>query len=222
MQKGGAGLRHQPLSTFWDRWARLYDLTQWTNRRANAAAAARTAERIPAGARVLDCAAGTGLFSLAAAERAGFVLCTDLSEAMLERAKRKARRRGLTNLDFARRDLTALPDPDGSFDAVIAANVLHLLPAPDEAVRELWRVTAPGGRLLLPTYLQGKVGAAYGAVIKIYHGVGFHYEHAFTPETYRTFLERLGLGRATVEVIPGRLPVGLAVLQKPKPSGGPF
>ena len=77
MQKGGAGLRHQPLSTFWDRWAQLYDLTQWTNRRANAAAAARTAERIPAGARVLDCAAGTGLFSLAAAERAGFVLCTD-------------------------------------------------------------------------------------------------------------------------------------------------
>ena len=66
------------------------------------------------------------------------------------------------------------------------------------------------------------MGAAYGAVIKIYHGVGFHYEHAFTPETYRTFLERLGLGRATVEVIPGRLPVGLAVLQKPEPSGGPF
>lgn len=212
------------MSTFWDRWARFYDLTQWTNRKANAAAAARTAARIPAGARVLDCAAGTGLFSLAAAERAGFVLCTDLSEAMLEQAKRKARRRGLTNLDFARRDLTALPDPENSFDAVIAANVLHLLPAPDKAVRELWRVTAPGGRLLLPTYLQGKTGAAYGAVIKIYQGVGFHYEHAFTPETYRTFLERLDLGRVTVEVIPGRLPVGLAVLQKPAgpdPQAGP-
>ena len=176
------------MSTFWDRWARFYDCAQWSNRRVNAAAAARTAEWIPAGARVLDCAAGTGLFSLAAAERAGFVLCTDLSEAMLEQARRKARRRGLANLDFARRDLTALPDPDGAFDAVIAANVLHLLPAPEQAVRELWRVTAPGGRLLLPTYLQGKVGAAYGAVIKIYHGVGFHYEHAFTPETYRAFL----------------------------------
>ena len=211
------------MTAFWDRWARLYDLTQWTNRRANAAAAARTAERIPAGARVLDCAAGTGLFSLAAAERAGFVLCTDLSEAMLERAKRKARRRGLTNLDFARRDLTALPDPDGGFDVVIAANVLHLLPAPDEAVRELWRVTAPGGRLLLPAYLQGKAGTACGTMIRIYQGVGFHYEHAFTPETYRTLFERLNLGRVTVEVIPGRLPVGLAVLQKPvEPSGGPF
>ena len=215
MQKGGAGLRHQPLTTFWDRWARFYDLTQWTNRRANGAAAARTAELVPAGARVLDCAAGTGLFSLVAAERAGVVLCTDLSEAMLEQAKRKARRRGLTNLDFARRDLTALPDPDGAFDAVIAANVLHLLPESEEAVRELWRVTAPGGRLLLPTYLQGKTGAAYGAVIKIYQGVGFHYEHAFTPETYRAFLERLGLGRVTVEVVPGRLPVGLAMLRRP-------
>ncbi len=222
MQKGGAGLHHQPLSTFWDRWARFYDCTQWSNRRVNAAAAARTAALVPTGARVLDCAAGTGLFSLAAAERAASVLCTDLSEAMLEQAERKARRRGLTNLRFARRDVTALPDPEGSFDAVIAANVLHLLPSPEQAVRELWRVTAPGGRLLLPTYLQGKTGAAYGAVIKIYQGVGFHYEHAFTPETYRTFLERLNLGRVTVEVISGRLPVGLAVLQKPEPSGGPF
>lgn len=145
MQKGGAGLHHQPLSTFWDRWARFYDCTQWSNRRVNAAAAARTAALVPTGARVLDCAAGTGLFSLAAAERAASVLCTDLSEAMLEQAERKARRRGLTNLRFARRDLTALPDPEGSFDAVIAANVLHLLPAPEQAVREFWRVAAPGG-----------------------------------------------------------------------------
>ncbi len=203
------------MSTFWDRWARFYDCAQWSNRRANAAAAGRAAELIPAGARVLDCAAGTGLFSLAAAQRAGSVLCTDLSETMLQQAERKTRRRGLANLRFARRDVTALPDPDGGFDAVIAANVLHLLPEPEQAVRELWRVTAPGGRLILPTYLQGKTGTAYGTMIRIYQGVGFHYEHAFTPETYRMFLERLNLGRVTVEVIPGRLPIGLAVLQKP-------
>ena len=203
------------MSTFWDRWAGLYDLTQRSNRAVNRAAAARVAGLVPAGARVLDCAAGTGQFSLAAAERAGQVLCTDLSLPMLARARKKAERRGLTNLEFARRDVTALPDRDGSFDVVIAANVLHLLPRPEGAVRELWRVTAPGGRLILPTYLQGNAGAAYGAVIKIYHGVGFHYEYAFTPETYRTFLEGLGLGRAAVEVIPGRLPEGIGVLEKP-------
>ena len=188
------------MTTFWDRWARFYDLTQWTNRRANDAAAARTAELVPAGARVLDCAAGTGRFSL--------------SEAMLEQAERKARRRGLDNVRFARRDLAALPDPEGSFGAVIAANVLHLLPDPEQAARELWRVTAPGGRLLLPTYLQGKTGAAYGTMVRIYQGVGFHYEHAFTSETYRMLLESLNLAPVLVEVIPGRVPEGIAVLEK--------
>ena len=200
--------------TFWDRWARLYDLTQWTNRRANAAAAARTAERIPAGARVLDCAAGTGLFSLAVSGRAGQVLCTDLSLPMLDRARKKAKKRGLTNISFAQRDITALPDRDGTFEVVIAANVLHLLQKPENAVRELWRVTAPGGRLILPTYLQGRVGTAYGTMIKIYQGVGFHYEHAFTSETYQMLLESLNLAPVLVEVIPGRVPEGIAVLEK--------
>lgn len=203
------------MSAFWDRWARFYDLTQRSNRAVNRAAAARAAELVPTGARVLDCAAGTGEFSLAAAEKAASVLCTDQSLPMLERARKKAAKRGLVNISFVRRDVTDLSDPDGSFDAVIAANVLHLLPEPEKAVRELWRVTAPGGRLILPTYLQGRAGTSYGAMIKIYQGVGFHYEHAFTPETYRTFLDGLGLAPAAVEVIPGRLPEGIALLEKP-------
>ena len=161
--------------SFWDRWAWFYDLAECTNRRAYTAAAARAAELIPVGARVLDCAAGTGVFSLAAAKRAGSVLCTDQSEAMLDRARTKAAKRGMDNIRFAQRDITALSDPDEAFDAVIAANVLHLLPQPETAVRELWRVAAPGGRLILPTFLQGKVGAVYGTMIKIYQGAGIHY-----------------------------------------------
>lgn len=200
--------------TFWDRAAGLYDLFEWSNRKVNDAARTRAGELIPAGARVLDCAAGTGEFSLAATKRAGSVLCTDQSEAMLARARKKVRKRGLSNVSFARRDITALPDPDGSFDAVIAANVLHLLPDPEPAVRELWRVVAPGGRLILPTYLQGKAGTAYGAMIKIYQGVGFHYEHAFTSETYREFLERLKLAPVALEVIPGGVPEGIGILEK--------
>ena len=207
-------MRDRAVSNFWDRVAWLYDLVERSNRAVNSAAANRVAELIPYGARVLDCAAGTGEFSLAAARQAGSVLCTDQSPAMLKRARKKADRRGRTNIRFAQRDVTALSDPDSSFDAVIAANVLHLLPQPERAVQELWRVTAPGGRLILPTYLQGKVGAAYGTMIKIYQGVGFHYEHAFTSETYQMMLEGLELAPVTVEVIPGRLPEGIAVLEK--------
>ncbi len=200
--------------TFWDRIAGLYDLAEWSNRKVNAAAKVRVGALVPNGARVLDCAAGTGEFSLAAAEHAASVLCTDRSEAMLARARKKAAKRGVSNVEFAVRDITALPDPDGSFDAVIAANVLHLLPDPGPAVRELWRVTAPAGRLILPTYLQGKAGAAYGTMIKIYQGVGFHYEHAFTPETYRAFLEGLGLAPVALEVISGGVPEGIGILKK--------
>ena len=199
---------------FWDRVAGLYDWVELTNRRVNSAAAVRVARLVPEGAKVLDCAAGTGLFALAAARRADSVLCTDLSQAMLSRAEKKARKQGLSNICFAVRDLTALPEGNGGFDVVIAANVLHLLPEPETAVRELWRVTAPGGRLILPTYLQGKAEAAYGTMIKIYQGVGFHYEHAFTPGTYRTFLENLCLAPVELEVIPGRVPEGIALLEK--------
>lgn len=199
---------------FWDRVAGLYDWVELTNRRVNSAAAVRVARLVPEGARVLDCAAGTGLFALAAARRADSVLCTDLSQAMLSRAEKKARKQGLSNICFAVRDLTALPEGNGSFDVVIAANVLHLLPEPETAVRELWRVTAPGGRLILPTYLQGKAEAAYGTMIKIYQGAGFHYEHAFTPGTYRTFLENLCLAPVGLEVIPGHVPEGIALLEK--------
>lgn len=199
---------------FWDRVAGLYDWVELTNRRVNSAAAVRVARLVPEGAKVLDCAAGTGLFALAAARRADSVLCTDLSQAMLSRAEKKARKQGLSNICFAVRDLTALPEGNGSFDVVIAANVLHLLPEPETAVRELWRVTAPGGRLILPTYLQGKAEAAYGTMIKIYQGVGFHYEHAFTPGTYRAFLENLCLAPVELEVIPGHVPEGIALLEK--------
>ena len=214
-EKGGAGLRSRAVNrTFWDRWAWFYDLAERSNRKAYTGAVSRAAELVPEGGRVLDCAAGTGAFSLAAAKRAGSVLCTDQSEAMLDRARKKAAKLGLNNIGFAQRDITALSDPDGAFDAVIAANVLHLLPQPELAVRELWRVTAPGGRLILPTFLQGKAGAAYGTLIKIYQGVGFHYEHAFTPETYREFLERLEFGPVTVEVIDGKVPEGIGILEK--------
>ena len=201
--------------SFWDKIAGLYDLAEWTNAKVNAAARKRVGELVPAGGRVLDCAAGTGDFSLAAAKRAGSVLCTDLSLPMLDKARKKAAKQGLSNITFAQRDITALSDPDGSFDAVIAGNVLHLLDDPEPAVRELWRVTAPVGRLILPTYLQGNVGTTYGTMIKIYQGVGFHYEHAFTPETSREFLERLELGPVSVEVIEGKVPEGIGILEKP-------
>ena len=201
-------------SRFWDRIAGFYDLAERTNKKANAEAVRRAASLTPVGAAVLDCAAGTGEFSLALAPRAGTVLCTDLSRPLLDRAKEKAQQRGLSNITFAVRDLTALPDPDGAFDVVVAANVLHLLPDPEQAAAELWRVTAPGGKLILPTYLQGEAGPGFKLLIALYKLLGFRPRYFFTVDSYAGFFRRCGL-TAQVTRVDGRLPVGFAVLSKP-------
>ena len=201
--------------TFWDRFAGLYDLVESANRRAVRGMAGAAARLVPAGSDMLECAAGTGEISLAAAPFAKRILCTDLSLPMLERARRKAARQGLSNIEFARRDLLHLPDPDGAFGAVCAANVLHLLDAPERAVAELWRVTAPGGALILPTFLMGEAGPLMRGLIALYRLLGFRQKHLFTRRNYQAFLDGLGLPPSLLTVIPGRLPVGLAVIQKP-------
>lgn len=201
-------------SRFWDFIAGFYDLAQSANKKGDAEAVRRVSALVPEGACVLDCAAGTGEFSLAAAVRAETVLCTDLSQPMLDRAACKAGQRGLSNLSFAIRDLTALPDPDGAFDIVIAANVLHLLPEPERAVTELLRVTARGGKLILPTFLQGEAGPGFKILLAFYKLLGFRPKYLFTLESYRAMLEGCAPAEMDISLIPGRLPQGLAVLTK--------
>lgn len=201
--------------TFWDRIAGLYDLAERSNKKAVRNMVRETVRRVPADVDFLECAAGTGEISLAAAPSVRRVWCTDVSLPMLEQAKAKADRLGLSNIEFARRDLLHLPEGGGTYGAVCAANVLHLLDRPEQAVRELWRVTASGGILLLPTFLQGEAGPLMRAVIPLYKLMGFRPKHAWTMDGYQRFLEGMGLPIREIVWISGRLPVGLAVLEKP-------
>ena len=183
--------------TFWDKIAGVYDLAERTNRKAYAETVRQVVELTPQWSSVLECAAGTGEFSL----------------AMLDRAAAKAKRQGITNISFAVRDLTRLPEGDGMYDVVIAANVLHLLPEPAAALGELWRVTAPGGRLILPTFLLGESSRFGRLLIGLYQRIGFQSRRRFTLTSYRNFLRDRGLP-AQVTRVPGRVPVGLAVCEK--------
>ena len=196
-----------------DRVAGLYDLAELLNRRANLAMKRETALWVPPGSRVLDCAAGTGALSLAAARRAGYVLCTDLSPDMLARAKGKGERAGLMNMEFSRRDIFA-PPPEEPFDVVIAGNVLHLLEEPRRAVNCLLSCVRPGGRVILPTYLQGEAGAGFRAAIGAYQALGFRFQERYTLEGYGVLLESCGAEVLCLKRLEGRLPVGFGVLGK--------
>lgn len=99
------------------------------------------------GMKVLDvgCGPGTITADLAALVPDGHVTGLDREPAVLERARSTAAGRGLGNVDFAVGDVHALEYPDDTFCVVHAHQVLQHVGDPVAALREMRRVTAPGG-----------------------------------------------------------------------------
>lgn len=197
--------------TFWDRIAGIYDIAEKLNGKVYRKLVSTTEELVPQGSVVLDVAAGTGELSFAAAKKAEKVTCTDLSMKMLEVAQRKANRKNIRNVDFDVRNIFELKDDDETYDVVMAGNVLHLLDEPEKAVKELWRVTKKGGKLLLPTFMIEK--RSY--LVEIYKKIGFKPATNYNPELYCKMLAEIGLGKVRVKNIKGLIPCCYAVIKKP-------
>jgi demethylmenaquinone methyltransferase / 2-methoxy-6-polyprenyl-1,4-benzoquinol methylase len=94
------------------------------------------------GDRVLDACCGTGDLAMAAARAGGRVIGVDFSPRMLERARHKA-----PSISWVEADALALPFDDGSFEAATVGFGVRNVANLEQALRELRRVLAPGGRL---------------------------------------------------------------------------
>ena len=102
------------------------------------------------GQSVLDVASGPGEPSLTIAEvvgPGGSVTCTDAVPEMVETARNEANRRGVKNIQFQVCSADSLPFPDNSFDAVVSRLGVMFFPDSLAAMREMLRVTKPGGSL---------------------------------------------------------------------------
>ncbi len=194
---------------FWDNIAAVYDIAEAVNGRVYREMTDLAARLVPRGAKVLDCAAGTGSLSIAAAERANTVVCTDLSENMLFRARKKAKRYGADNIVFEKRNIFELCDEDGTYDCVIAGNVLHLLNNPQGAVKELCRVAKSGGKVIVPTFTWEN---KEHFLVKLYRLIGFKPKRGYTPESYYKMLRECGCGKVKMKLIKGMIPCCLAVI----------
>ncbi|MFI9770635.1 class I SAM-dependent methyltransferase [Streptomyces sp. NPDC052415] len=97
--------------------------------------------------RILDigCGPGTITADLAALVPQGHVTGVDRAPGVLEQARATAAERGLGNVDFAVADVHALDFPDDTFCVVHAHQVLQHVGDPVRALREMARVTRPGG-----------------------------------------------------------------------------
>ena len=104
------------------------------------------------GERFLDVAAGTGGLTLPAARLGAQVLATDWSPAMIEHFEARVREEGLHNADGRVMDCHALDLPDDSFDVTGSLFGVMLVPDQPRALREMVRVTKPGGRVLVIAY----------------------------------------------------------------------
>ncbi|MEV6428614.1 demethylmenaquinone methyltransferase [Nocardia sp. NPDC051463] len=142
-----ASLDKQPreVASMFDGVAKRYDLTntvislgqdrywRWAVRKALAARP---------GERVLDLAAGTGISTLDLAKSGAWCLAADFSQGMLAAGK-------FRDVPMVAADATALPFADNSFDAVTISYGLRNISESEQALREMLRVTKPGGRLLV-------------------------------------------------------------------------
>ena len=107
------------------------------------------------GQSVLDVAGGAGEPSLTIAEivgPAGSVTCTDAVQEMVETARRDAQRRSITNVQFRQCMADALPFPSDSFDVTVCRLGAMFFPDPVAGIREMLRVTKPGGSLALAVW----------------------------------------------------------------------
>ncbi len=124
--------------------------------------------------RVLDVATGTGAQARAFAEKAAEVVGIDLSDEMLQVARRLSR---APNLSFQRADATSLPFDDESFDVTSISMALHEMPASIRlrVLGELRRVTKPGGTVTLVDYGRppGLRGDLVAGLVRLYERAPF-------------------------------------------------
>ncbi|MFF2557747.1 demethylmenaquinone methyltransferase [Nocardia sp. NPDC058058] len=145
-----ASLDKQPheVASMFDGVAKRYDLTntlisggqdrywRWATRKALA---------LRPGEQVLDLAAGTGVSTLELAKSGAWCVATDFSQGMLSAGR-------FRKVPMVAGDAMALPFADESFDAVTISYGLRNVSDPDLALREMLRVTKPGGRLVVAEF----------------------------------------------------------------------
>ena len=109
---------------------------------------------IAKGLKVLDLGCGDGTTAVPAAKLGADVLGVDIAQNLVEVGNRRAAEHGLPNLKFQEGDVSNLEHvPDKSFDLVISIFGAMFAPKPFEVVKEMVRVTRPGGRIVMGNWI---------------------------------------------------------------------
>ncbi len=140
---------------------------------------------------VADFGCGTGVLSISLAQWARKVTAIDHSAAALAKARERAKREGVENIEFLREDLHDLSLPTGKQDLVVLSQSLHHTETPDAVLQEAARILKKGGRIvvleLMPhdeKWVVDRLG---------------HRHLGFSPEPLELQLQRSGFGQIRCE-----------------------
>ena len=183
---------------FWQRVASLYSpFMEKGNGRLYDDICAEISSKLRKNMNVLELACGSGQLTFRLADQVERWEATDFSPNMISEAQKQF---VPANLHFDLQDATDLPYADGSFDAVVIANALHIMPEPDKAMAEICRVLKNGGALYAPTFVHGE-GAGYHIRIKLMNLIGFKTYSKWSAEEFEKYIEKHGFQVEVMTVI---------------------
>lgn len=188
---------------FWERVAKLYTKVMSKNSGVYDAVCNQLGHYVSKDKNVLELACGTGQITFRMADMAGSWTATDYSENMIREAKkRKAEGEGASQTVFQVQDATKLTYEDGCFDMVVIANALHIMPEPDLALKEIYRVLKPDGILFAPTFVYED---GYSKLwIWLMEKIGFKTYHKWNKAELAAYINEHGFFVAENIVIEGK------------------
>jgi len=198
---------------FWDKAAGFYDLFEDKyNGEVNRKLVQAVADMIEESDRVLECACGTGMLSRGIGENCMELIATDFSDGMLRQTKKNCVY--LPNVKVKRANIMELKCRNSCFDKVVAGNVIHLLDDPYGAINELLRVCKPGGKVIIPTYVNNENSGSPSLFIKALEKCGADFKKQFDYRSYKKFFDDAGITGIEYMLIEGKMPCAIAVITK--------
>ena len=184
--------------TYWERHARKYDASLRL-------IFGRPIPRILALAS--EAVRGKRRVTAAIARTSATIVATDYAAAMIGVLTERVQDLGLDNVTCEQADIYSLPYADGEFGAIVAPNVLHLVPDLPAAISALHRVLAPNGVLVAPTFChdETRLSRLTSRLLSISRFPG---QRRFTARSLREQLEANGVIVTREETLAGLIPIG--------------
>ena len=198
---------------FWDRMAKRYDRHTKRLGAMYDEMVRRILLELGPGDDVLDVGTGTGEVSLRICHAVSRVEAVDASREMIAVARDNAKLRGARNVTFSVHNSYNLPFRDGTFDAVIVSNLLHIVEHPADVLAEARRVLKADGRLIAPTYV-GRESVRARIFSWVLKRTGHPVYTRFTSRSLRALIERSGFEVADQALLKNILPVSFIVARR--------